>query len=343
MRCRQHLWIGFVLWSQALANDGAPFEALPFLQRSWNLSAQEIAAIERGDPVGKLLRRNADGEVAILGVIRLSRSKEEYLTWYRNVENYKLSPMVVEVGPIGNPPETEAADRLQLEPDEINTLRICQPAKCGAKLTGEEIERLRAGVDWSAPDAAARANLLSRQMLLDYAGAYWRRGHEGLGKYRSEDTAVDLAATFRGMLDASPFLRDSFPELFRELYDYRGAKPGAADEFVYWSRERYGFGLKPLVNLFHITIRKPQPAVVVIASKQIRSNHYFDGSLSLVLVADAPGGRSYLIFVNRSRVDLLRGGGFGGFKRKLFEWQLPREIKKQLLLIRKNVEGGPRG
>jgi len=62
-----------------------------------------------------------------------------------------------------------------------------------------------------------------------------------------------------------------------------------------------------------------------------------------VLVADAPGGRSYLIFVNRSRVDLLRGGGFGGFKRKLFEWQLPREIKKQLLLIRKNVEGGPRG
>jgi len=341
MRSYRQLWIGIVLGTQVLASDSTAFDAVPFLRRTWNLSGPEIAAIERGDPVGKLLQRNADGEVAILGVIRLSRSKEEYLAWYRKVENYKLSPLVAEVGRIGNPPELSAADRLQLEPDEINSLRNCQAAKCDAKLTREEIERLRTGVDWSKPGAAARANVFARRMLLDYAGAYWQRGDAMLGQYQSDDTTIDLGAAFRGMLDASPFLRESFPELFRELHDYRGAKPGA-DDFLYWSRERYGFGLKPLINLFHITIRKPQPAVVVIASKQIRSNHYFDGSLSLTLVADAPGGQSYLIFVNRSRLDMLRGGGFAGWKRKLFEWQLPRQIRKQLLLIRKNVESGPR-
>ena len=253
------------------------------------------------------------------------------------MENYKHSPLVVEVGLLGNPPEAREADRFTLDADELKALRTCQPGNCSVKLTREEIERLR-GLDWSAPDAEARANVLARRLLLDYAQAYWQRGNAALGVYQDEETQVDLAAAFRGLLGSSPYLRDNFPELLHELREYRGAKPGAAGEFLYWSRERYGFGLKPTLNLFHVTIRHPQPSMVVIASKRIRSSHYFDGSLSLVTAVDAPGGQSYLIYVNRSRLDLLCGGGFWGWKRKLFEWRLPGEIKKQLLLIRESVE-----
>ena len=80
-----------------------------------------------------------------------------------------------------------------------------------------------------------------------------------------------------------------------------------------------------------------------IASKQILSSHYFDGSLGLMVLFDGealPGNRptSYLIYVNRSRIDLLRGSGFSGWKRKLFERQLPGEIRKQLTLIKNAVE-----
>ncbi len=321
-----------------LLAQSSPTEAIGFLKRNWQLSNEELAAIERGEPVGKLLDRKADGEVAILGVIRLTRSKENYVSWYRRVENFKYSPLVSEVGLVGNPPARAAADRFLLDPEELKSLRACRPNKCGIKLTREEIARLQRGLDWSAPDFVQRANLMARQLLLDYAGAYWRRGHQALGVYQDQDVQVDLAESFRGMLDSSPYLKENFPELFRELREYRGTKPGAVGEFLYWSRERYGFGLKPLLNLFHVTIRQPRRDTVVIASKQIRSSHYFDGSLSLMMVMDAPGGQSYLIYVNRSRVDLLRGGGFFGWKRKLFERQLPREIKKQLLLIRKSVE-----
>ena len=111
----------------------------------------------------------------------------------------------------------------------------------------------------------------------------------------------------------------------------------------YWSRERYGFGLKSILNLYHVTIGRPSRHVCVIASKQIRSSHYYDGSLGLMVLFDAepPAGdqqSSYLVYVNRSRVDLLRGSGLWSWKRLLFERYLSGEIRKQLTLIKNAVD-----
>ncbi len=138
-------------------------------------------------------------------------------------------------------------------------------------------------------------------------------------------------------MDRSAWLKERFPEQYEQLRSYPGASNDTTDGFLYWSRESYGFGLKPILNLFHVGIRKVNSRVILISSKQIRSTHYFDGSLGLSVLfdADAPGKQCYMIYINRSRIDLLRGWGW---KRALFERRLPVEIRKQLVLIQKNVE-----
>ena len=321
----------------------SPDDAIAFLRHNWRFSAEEIRLLRQGEPVGKILDASQDDEIAILGAIRLGRSKEEFVEWYRNVENFKQSPLVVEVGLVGNPPAPAAFSRLTLDENELKSIRNCRPGLCPLKLDPREIEQFLAGLDWVAPAAAGQASALARQMLLSYVEDYWKRGNAALGFYEDKQVRVERAAVFRALLDASPWLRESFPGLFQELREYGGTRPGVTDDFIYWSRERYGFGLKPLLNLCHVTIRQPKPAVVVISSKQIRSTHYFDGSLGLIVAIDAPDSTAgskecYMIYVNRSRVDLLRGG-FWGWKRKLFARRLPGEIRKQLVLIKSGVQG----
>jgi hypothetical protein len=78
---------------------------------------------------------------------------------------------------------------------------------------------------------------------------------------------------------------------------------------IYWSREHYGFGLKPLINVTHTMFYKASPSVTVIAAKQIWASHYYDGSLGITVLADANPG-TYFVYLNRSRIDLLRSAGF---------------------------------
>ena len=275
-------------------------------------------------------------------MIKITRSKEDYVAWYKKVENFKLSPMILDVGMIGNPPQPGSMNRATFDPKEFLTIQSCEAGNCPIKLTAQEIQRFTSGVDWSAANYAEQANVRLRQMWLNYVQNYLNRGNAALGFYQDKQDKIDLAKVFEELLNAAPWLHESFPESLKQLREYAGTSQLAENDFVYWSKERYGFGMKPILNLFHVTIQKPNPAVMLIASKQIRSSHYFDGSLGLTLLFDAPDADNgakecYLIYVNRSRLDLLRGG-LWGMKKSLVQRQLPGEIKKQLVLIKKSAE-----
>ncbi|MCP4396280.1 MAG: hypothetical protein GY801_03075 [bacterium] len=84
------------------------------------------------------------------------------------------------------------------------------------------------------------------------------------------------------------------------------------EDFFYWSEEQYG--LKPVLNLFHITIyqrKQDDSNDIFITSKQIYASHYFESSLGFTAFVDERGGQdyanSYLMYLNRSRFDQLRG------------------------------------
>jgi hypothetical protein len=78
----------------------------------------------------------------------------------------------------------------------------------------------------------------------------------------------------------------------------------------------------------------------LVVQKQIYASHYFDGSLALATLLDTQdAGRpaTYLVYTNRSRGDLLRGG-FGGVRRTVAESQARQGAKDTLGIIKRMLE-----
>ncbi|MFN7919907.1 MAG: hypothetical protein U0Q16_07410 [Bryobacteraceae bacterium] len=281
------------------------------------LTPAESAEIERGRALGRLVAVTEPGDVTILGAVRIHAPRERVFRWTLDIANFKHSSLVLDAGSLAD------LDRLRLARHETAPLAECAPGRCGVKLTAPEIAVLR-GVD--ADTASRRA----REVVLDLVA---RLRRNALDPVQDKAVPVDPAAVFQSLLERSRELRDAAPALYARL----AAGRVCDRDMFYWSRERYGFGFKTTLNLYHVSFDHASPALDVVVSRQVRSTHYFDGSLSVTVLADAPGGDTYLAYTNTSRVDLLRGG-VSGWKRILFERRVPAEIRKQLELMRLSAE-----
>jgi hypothetical protein len=72
----------------------------------------------------------------------------------------------------------------------------------------------------------------------------------------------------------------------------------------------------------------------------IYATHYRNASLGMTAILDdVDDGVSYLVYVNRSHVDVL-GGLFGALKRTLVEGRLRSEGEAVLRVVRARLEGG---
>ena len=93
----------------------------------------------------------------------------------------------------------------------------------------------------------------------------------------------------------------------------------------------------------HVDIVQPEaphaPAVIVLA-KEILATHCRTASLGITAVVEDPArAERYLVYVNRSQVDLL-GGLFGGLKRKLIEGRVASDSAAVVRLARSRLETG---
>ena len=99
--------------------------------------------------------------------------------------------------------------------------------------------------------------------------------------------------------------------------------------------------MKPVITMTHVTIyTRRHGADVIIASKGIYASNYFESSLGLTALVRNDGPRpprSYLIYVNRSRTDALRGM-FAGMKRSLIGGRLRDGAKKSMERIKTKLE-----
>jgi hypothetical protein len=117
----------------------------------------------------------------------------------------------------------------------------------------------------------------------------------------------------------------------------------AVESLFYWSNEHYGEG-KPVLSVTQVGIVRSDadarfPAILV-ASKQIFATHYIEGGLGLtMIVRDEATGVSYLAYVNRSQVDLLRGW-FGGLVRAVLEDRLAHHAPQIVRGLRARLESG---
>jgi hypothetical protein len=328
MRFVSVLLLSLSLVSQSFAT---PQPVTLFLAKYMHFSRSELQALEEGKVVAKSINTDLTRELAFIGVTHVNAKPSSLITQFRDIETFKKAEAVLKVKKLSDPPAREDFDGLKIETDDIKAIKKCKPGKCGLKLSADMISDLQ-----NAMDQGKGIQSVYQDVLYSYVQAYTSRGNTALCEYNDEKKVVSLLEEFKGILSNSSYLKDEHPELYDHL---RNDKPlDRTEKFIYWSKETLGF--RPVVSMTEVTIYTATPQNVVIISKQIYANHYMDGSLAITLVMadqdlEHPG--FYMMYVNRSRTDML-GGLLGGLKRSIAKSRSTSALKENLQLIKQRLE-----
>lgn len=313
-----------------------------FLQKHLGFTQSDLNELEKGQVVTKLPKTNNKREIATFGIVRVNASREVLVKQFRDIVNFKKSEIVLQIGTFSNPPQLEDLNGLTIDDEELIAIKDCKVNDCDLKLPAEIITRFQKEVKWSAPNWREQADKLIRQMLIDYVVRYLKSGNSALGEYNDKKYSLRLADEVRSLLQQSPYINEYVPEFHQYLEQFPNKLLAGTEDFIYWSKEV--FGLKPVLSLTHVTIYRSENGGtdnVLIASKQIYASHYFESSLGLTAFGDERGSTgspaSYLMYLNRSRTDVLRGS-FSGMKRMLIAGKLRGATEKNLRLIKRRLE-----
>ena len=303
------------------------------LQARAAFEATDFAAVEQNQPVVRLSPVSDKREVAVSGLVSVRAGAEEFLQSYRESMTRKNNPAILEIGGFGKTPALSDLQSLTLEARDIEDLKQCVVGDCDLKLSAPMIERFRKEIDWGAPDYQLNVTNLFKQLLLDYVRDYRARGEAALIAYNDKRNQISVAEEQRSLNAASSYV-NAF------LMD-RNSDVRVVEDALVWSKIK--FGLKPVIAINHITIYRRERDVgpqVLIASKQIYANHYFNAFLALtafVNVPDATQG-AYLVYENRSRADGLEGP-FSKIKRGVVEKKALEGLKAILEHSKASLEG----
>lgn len=334
--------IGIIL-SRALVSAGQTIqEPHAFFRKQIGLSDDQIATIDAGGTVVKMLPSKTPAEVFIFGATHVNAAPEDYLKFAFDMNRLRSLPSYLGVRRFSNPPTLSDLEGFTLEPDDIKNLKNCRPGKCDVQLSSEAMLQLQEAVDWSAPDVAEQVNERIRKMMLELLARYQERGNSALEIYQDKSSAFNMDAAFQSLLSQSEVLPVYFPELKRYLLEYPAAMPPNVESFFYW--EKVDFGLKPTLRLNHVIAFRstsPRGTANVVAVKQLWASHYFQ--LALDVTASVPesgrtnGAGSYVISLKVSTQQGLTGF-MGFFRRRTVVRKTLSAQENSLINIKKALE-----
>ena len=293
----------------------------------------DFSALQLDQPVVRSIPTSDKAEIAVTGLVNIRAAADEFLRSYRDSMTRKNNAAILEIGAFGREPSLADLETLTLEARDIADLKECVVGGCQIKLSAAMIERFRREINWDAADCPAKVTNLFKQMLSEYVKDYRSRGDAALIEYNDKRDQVSLATEQRAL--------DTAPSYVNEFINGSKSDLQLIEDTLVWSKIK--FGLKPVIAVNHILIYRrnsnagPQ---VLIASKQIYANHYFNASLALtafVRVLDAPDS-AYLVYENRSRADGLEGP-FGKIKRGVVEKKAVDGLRAILAGSKASLEG----
>ena len=306
------------------------------------LTSQQIAAIDAGRPVAKVLSWGDPSEVYVFGAVHVDGSPDTYLEAARDVERLSGTAGYLGIGEIREHATVANLSALAFDPDDVKALKTCREGSCDVQLPTSGIQLFRDSVDWSRPDAADQANALARPRVLQLVQAYRRGGNEALGEYRDRQHPARVADQFRTMIGRASALPDVLPELRRYLLEYPRVELAGADSFFYW--EKVAFGLKPTIRVNHAVIyrgRSQGRDFGAVAIKQLYATHYFHTALDLSVCVDdgATAARRgfYLLTLKGSEQEGLTGVQ-GSMVRKVVVDRTRSSLESALASIKHSIE-----
>ena len=298
----------------------APLNA--YISKYVQLTPAERSRMTSGAPVVKLLPSDPAREVAVFGAVWIKGSSREYVKLVKDIEQFERGGPFRVTKRISEPPVASDFAALKLPEDDLKSLRTCRVGDCEIKLAESALLRLRQSVDWSKPNAAAAAEALARQLMLEFTKEYVAAGNDGLAVYRDSARPTFVATEFKSLIDRMPELGEHLPEVRAYLLGFpKVAIPGATS-FLYWQEAQ--FGLKPTIRINHIVIND-RPDGIVIASKLLYASHYFWTALDVRVLVEDPSRGPGFWFVNITRS---RSDGLGGFVGNLIRGKVQNEAQK---------------
>ena len=327
------------------AADGPASDLQPGLRellvRDLKFSAADIADLEHGKVVRHMLPANADGIVAAVGGVRIRAPKDRFAAAYRDIARFKRGEAVLQIGRFSSPPEYKDLDGLTITRDDFD-LRDCRVGDCEIRLPADAIHRFQMDIDWKRADASAQAAALFKQMMFDNVRAYTSGGPGRITQYDDDRPPILPVDAFQALLKNSPYVDAALPGLAAHLaaFPIGPADPlPNAEDFLYWSKEKFGFA--PFISVTHVTLAAAGPHEYVATTRDVYSSRYFDASLALVIASDSVGDPQsfYLFYVNRSRASALRGA-FSRLRRSIVERRVRASLEDNLRAVKLRLEQG---
>ena len=306
--------------------------ARSILMTGFHLSAAEIQRVDAGQVVAHTLDVKNRREIATLGVIRINTSPATYVERLADIVSFKQADGILQIGTFSNPPVLQDVASLSIDEADLRRLRECRVEECDVRLGADAIERVRREVDWRAPDASRKASQLVLQLLVDYVGRYRQRGMAATMEYAARAPRLNVGREFTSLLGADTLTSDYAPRLRRYLLEYPTSSSEKVTDFVYWSKELVRG--RPVISITHVATAAvdDSPLAYAIGSKQIYAMHYYDASLGLTLLLPdrtAASPSTYVVYLNRSRIDLF-DGVFGGVARRIVAGRARTLVAEQL-------------
>jgi hypothetical protein len=319
------LMLGLALLVAAPATAAAPERDLLSAALA-EFSPGSRAKLDKGDPIARVIDTPDNLEVIVIGLVRLSSSRERALAAFRDPQGLRPAETLRQFGRVSQPPQAGDFASFVVDPVDAKDLLHCRLGKCEVRLPEEEAARLPTPAV-SKLDAGPSAEFMKR-LLLARAESYDTRGNAGLPVYYDRPRSVHVHEVLITLLRTPPWANGLLSEVTAHMDGFPAARGADVEDAFYWLVEkRYR---APVVSLTHAALF-PQAcggACVAFATKQVYASHYFEASMD-VLVFIPDEGRSYLLYLNRSRADNPRPR-FYWFERALLELMVKKMIRADL-------------
>jgi len=316
-----------------------------FFQPTVTLTDDDRRQLDRGEPIAHALRAD-DSEVAVFAAIRVDVDGDRLVAWMRRIEALKKSAYVLAIGRFSDPPAIDDLASLALDDEELSELRGCRRGSCGLKLSAAEMAQVQRAAEEAGGDRNPAIQQAFRRLILERVNAYRAGGLTALPPYENHDDRTWPATSFASVLGHSVFLTERLPRFAEHLGRYPQAatleeETPEVESFLYWSKERVAG--KAIISVTHVNMLRshdPRLPDALVAGKGIFATHYVNASLGVTaVIRGEPGASNYLVYLNRSDVDML-GGVFGGLVRWIMQRRLKAEAATVLQGLRRRLEGG---
>lgn len=322
-----------------------PRQPETFFREYVGLNDDQIASVRHGKALAKVIESRTPDQVFVFGAVYVESTPENYLQLASDIDALRKLPSYLAIRKFSDPPRLSDLDGFTLEEDDIKHLKNCRPGHCDVQLPAENMEAFQKAIDWSAPDAADRANHLGQQMVLEALSGYMQGGNSALGVYRDKSHPTVVTDTFQSLLSRSQALPAYLPDLHRYLLEYPKFNVDNIESQFLW--EKVNFGLKPTLRVVQAIVyrgkRASDPAYAV-AVKQLYSSHYFETALDLtvcVKATDTPDQHGFYLITLKGSQQAGLTGFKGGIVRKVAVDKTRSSLEKALISIKQRLEARP--